>query len=62
MNQENVKEICRTIAVYTVKSLRFIKEDLSKKQGERNVASSIFSNDTVEQISLHSNGLIKKAG
>lgn len=31
MNKHNVKEFCKTISVYSVKSLRVIKEDLSKK-------------------------------
>ena len=30
MNKDNVKEFCKTISVYTVKSLRVIKENLFK--------------------------------
>lgn len=51
LNKDNVKEFCKTISVYTVKSSRIIKEDLFKKQRGRNITSSSFCNDTMGQIS-----------
>lgn len=47
MTKDNEKEFCKTISVYSVKTV--IKVDLSKKSW-RNVASSIFCNDTLGQI------------